>query len=337
MKGTRNMLGRYENVDRRVREPDREPVDVLMLTLDAEPYLERCLDSVYKEIPVGKLIVVDGGSKDRTIDILNNYPRIEIHVRPDIRTTGKGCEFLLGSATTPWIVFMDADIELPEGWYDEMVRYRHKYDFFGCKRIMHYEFYRIDQTSLDMNKRPLGAPWLARLESLKNYHVDDDYMWRATDMLVRQVIEKDGYKFGKVSTTYHYHHTTDKPMYESDERKRGSGLVFQEPKMEILDKANWRKRQGDFRRAVVKYVDPDFIYPRKDTGLYLALLQLDMKWIRETNMKWYKVLSNYKRKRLLAGSPTIMFTGMHTVRFLSAVKEAFKDYVTNVRMSWRIS
>jgi glycosyltransferase involved in cell wall biosynthesis len=331
------MLGTYKNVDRRIKEPDLEPVDVLMLTLDAEPYLERCLDSVYREIPLEKMIVVDGGSKDKTLEILDKYPRTEIHIRPDMRTTGKGCEFLLGRATTPWIIFMDSDIELPEGWYDEMAKHRDKYDFFGCRRIVHYEFYRVDQTSVDVDKRPIGAPWLVRLDSLRNYHVDDDYMWRATDMLLRQVAEKDGYKFGKVSTTYHYHHTTDGSRYESDAEKRGSGLVFQEPKMEILDRANWRKRQGDFRRAVVKYLDPDFLHPRKDIGLFLAVLQLDMKWIRDTNTKWYRTLSNYKRKSFLKASPRLMFTGMHTVRFLSAVKRAFKDYVANVKISWRIS
>jgi glycosyltransferase involved in cell wall biosynthesis len=325
------MIGKYENIDRRIKEPNLEPVDVLMLTLDADTYLEKCLDSVYREIPVNKVIVLDGGSKDRTIEILNNYPRMEIHVRPDIRTTGKGCEFLLGQASTHWIVFMDADIELPLGWYDEMVKYRDKHDFFGCKRIVHYEFYRVDQTSLDINKRPMGAPWLARLDSLKNYHVDDDYMWRATDMLLRQVVEKDGYKFGKVSSTYHYHHTTDKPMYESDTEKRGSRLVFEEPKMEILDKANWRKRQSDFRKAVIKYLDPDFVYPHNDVGLFAALFDLDMKWVRETNMKWYRVLFADKRRIFLKGK--LKYIALHTIRFLSTVRKAFKDYITNIKMS----
>ena len=325
------MLGKHENVDRRIEEPELEPVDILLLTLDAEVYLEKCLDTVYREIPVNKVITLDGGSKDKTIEILNKYPRMEVNVRPDIRTTGKGCGFLLGRASTPWIIFMDADIELPEGWYDEMSKYRDKYDFFGCKRIMHYEFYRVDPTSLDINRRPMGAPWLARLDSLRNYHVDDDYMWRATDILLRQVVEKDGYSFGKVFTTWHYHHTTDNPMYESDTEKRGSRLVFEEPKMEILDKANWTKRQDDFRKAVVKYLDPDFMYPRNDVGLFETLLKLDTKWVKGTNMKWYRVLSDYRRKTFLKGRPRGI--AMHTVQFISTVRKAFRDYITNIKMS----
>jgi glycosyltransferase involved in cell wall biosynthesis len=322
------MLGKYENVDRKVKEPNLEPLDVLLFTLDAEMYLERCLDTVYREIPVNKVIALDGGSKDRTLEILNKYPRMEIHVRPDIRTTGKGCEFSLGQVSTPWIVFMDADIELPEGWYDEMLKYRDKYDFFGCKRIMHYEFYRVDQTSLDMNKRPMGAPWLAKRDSLKNYHVDDDYMWRATDILVRQVVEMNGYKFGKVSSTYHYHHTTDNPMYESDAEKRGSRLVFQEPKMEILDRVNWEKRQDDFRKAVVKYIDPEFIYPRNDEETLKTLTKLDMEWVKKTNTKWYARLQQYRRKNHTFRR--LRSVGGHTLRFLSVIKEASKDYIRNI-------
>ena len=331
------MLGKSENPDRRIKEPDLEPVDVLMLTLDAEPYLERCLDSVYGEIPVSKVIVLDGGSKDKTVEVLNKYPRVEVHVRPDIRTTGKGLEFLFSQATTGWVAIIDADMELPPGWYDEMAKHKDEYDYFESKRIMHYEFYRDVPGSTNMDQRSAAMGQLGRLDCFKNYHVDDDFMWRATDMLLRQVVEKDGYKFGKVSTTYHYHHTTDGSRYESDAEKRGSGLVFEKPKIEIRDKANWRKRQGNFRRAVVKYLDPDFLHPRKDIGLFLALLQLDMKWIRGTSTKWYEVLSSYKRKRFVAGSPRLMFTGMHTVRFLSAVRKAFKDYISNVKISWRIS
>ena len=336
------MLGKYENIDRRVREPDLEPVDVILPTLDAEIYLERCLDSLYREVPVNKVIVVDGGSKDKTVEILKQYPRMEIHIRPDFRTTGKCYEYQILQATTPWIVFIDADIELPAGWYDEMVKHEGKYDFFGCKRIMHYEFNRVDPTSLDINKRPMGAPWLARRDSFKNYHVDDDYMVRATDMLMRQVAEKDGYKFGKIAGTYHYHHTTDNLLYESDKEKRGSRLVFEEPKTEILDEQNWEKRLDDFRRAVVKYLDPEFIYPRGDTTLLSSLIALDPEWIKRTNIKWYEALvaANLADKPVEYQSKTSVARKLrnvagHTAGLLVIIRDAFKNYVRQIRLSLR--
>ena len=57
-------------VDRHIQESALEPVDVIMLTLDAENFLEECLYSAYKEIPIRKLIVCDWDSKDNTKEIL---------------------------------------------------------------------------------------------------------------------------------------------------------------------------------------------------------------------------------------------------------------------------
>lgn len=290
------MLGEYKNIDRRVNEPKLEPVDVLLLTLDAETYLEKCLDTVYREVPVDKVIVVDGGSKDKTLEILNKYPRMEIHVRPDVRTTGKCVELALARVTNRWILIIGADEELPEGWYDEMLTYRDKYDYFGCKRIDHYEFYRVNPKSVDINYRPLGGPWLARFECFKNYHVDDDYMWGVTDFLLRQVAEKNGYRFGKVPTTYHYHHTTDNMRFESDSEKRGRRMVFREPKWEIVNKVNWAHMLDMYRKAIVKYLEPQFVFPSEGEAVLQRLRKLDMRWVKETNEEWYKLIMDYNRK-----------------------------------------
>jgi glycosyltransferase involved in cell wall biosynthesis len=328
------MLGTFENIDRRITEPDLEPVDVLMLTLDAETYLEKCLDSIYREIPVNRVIALDGGSKDKTMEIFEKYPRVELHVRPDIRTTGKGAEFLFSRAATPWVAMIDADMELAPGWYDEMAKHKGSYDYFESRRIMHYEFYRDVPESVDMGKRSAAWGQLGRLDCLRNYHVDDDYMWRHTDMLLRQVIEKDGYKFGKVATTYHYHHTTDKPMYESDEKKKGSRLVFEEPTLEILDKANRERTLDISRKAVVKYLDPGYIYPRDDDGLLLDLTKLDMEWVKKTNVKWYNVLVEYRKKNYikvkLAGMMGSTTNLAATVTLVRTITKAFRDYARHI-------
>lgn len=328
------MLGTHENIDRRIKEPNLEPVDVLLLTLDAETYLEKSLDSIYREIPVNKVIVLDGGSKDETLEILKQYPRVEIHVRPNIRTTGKGVEFVFSRATTPWVAMIDADMELSQGWYDEMAKHKDKYDYFESKRIMHYEFYREVPGSTDMNKRSGAWGQLGRLDCFKNYHVDDDYMWRHTDRLLIQVVRNNGYRHGKVATTYHYHHTTDKPMYESDADKKGSRLVFEEPTLEILDKANRERTLDISRKAVVKYLDPEFIYPSDVDGLLLTLTKLDMEWVKKTNVKWYNALVEYKKRRhikaRIAGVAISNIMVGETIALIRTITKAIKDYVKHI-------
>lgn len=76
-------------VDRKITEPKLEPIDVIMATLDSEFVLEKCLYTVYREIPVRKLFVCDGGSKDETFEILKKFPRVKVFVKPEIRTGGK--------------------------------------------------------------------------------------------------------------------------------------------------------------------------------------------------------------------------------------------------------
>ncbi len=306
-----------------------ERVDVVMLTLDADQYLEQCLGSLYREVPVGRLICVDGGSQDKTLQILLHWNGAEVYVRPDIRTTGKCVEFALGKVTTPWFLLMDADIELPVGWYQAMVRHQPEYDFFGCRRIMHYEFYRHAPVLPDVNHRPLGAPWMLRTEKLAGYHVDDDYMQRATDFLVRQVVEKNGGKYGEVMDTYHYHHSSDRPMYASDAGKSGSRLVFEVPRMEITDHVNWRKREDDLNKAFVKYIEPQYHYPAVDDGLLARMATLDIKWVSQTSPSWHRLIQDYKRRRHVQRWVSVK-VGC-TLRFAGVVGRAFQEYRKQLR------
>jgi hypothetical protein len=57
---------------------DRAGIDVLLNRLDAERHLEKSLIPLYSEVPVPWLLVSDGSSKDKTLEILNNYPRIAV-------------------------------------------------------------------------------------------------------------------------------------------------------------------------------------------------------------------------------------------------------------------
>ena len=58
-----------------------ESVDVVLLTKNSEKVLEECLASVYANVPVNQLIVVDGYSTDRTLEILNRYNQKHSNVK----------------------------------------------------------------------------------------------------------------------------------------------------------------------------------------------------------------------------------------------------------------
>jgi glycosyltransferase involved in cell wall biosynthesis len=278
---------------------EREGIDVLLLTLDAEIFLEKSLMSLYAEVPVARLLVCDGGSKDSTLSILKNFPRVELYVRPDVRTTGKGVEFLLSKAKTEWMMFTDADLTFPHGWYDEMCKHRNEYDAFDSKRVHAYEFYREDPETTRLKMRPLVAsPQMGKLEALRNFRVDDDYLQRITDIATRQTVEKAGYRYGKVDSTHHFHHTTEETKYASDRTKAATKIVFERPKEIVVNPEKWRKRLVDNAKAYVKYIDPSLPYVKDDVSIDRSLLPLlDREWVLQNGAAW---IQRYDRARSIS-------------------------------------
>lgn len=276
-------------VDRLKEETSAEPVDVTMLTLDAESFLEKCLYTVYREIPVRKLLVCDGGSKDDTLQILKNYPRIELFVKPEIRTTGKALEFLISMVETNWFVMIDSDIELAKGWYDEMKRHVNDYDVLeSAKRINAFHFYREEKSKLDSDKRSLDICHLVKKSAVQNFHCDDDYNWRYIDIMLRQVIEGSGFTYGKVNTITHIHNEAERVPYKSDNEKNYQEIRFLEPQIVIIDQKKYQAYMKKHAKAVVKYLDPDYPMVKNLIWLDSVIILLDREWIEQNGPKWLK-------------------------------------------------
>lgn len=48
-----------------------QAIDVVLLTKNSEHLLDKCLASIYENVPVKNLIVVDGFSTDATLEIVD--------------------------------------------------------------------------------------------------------------------------------------------------------------------------------------------------------------------------------------------------------------------------
>ena len=103
-----------------------EFVEVVLLTLNSERMLQPCLESVYRNIPTSKLIVVDGGSTDRTLKILDEFNRRYGNVKIIIDEKGtratarqRGVE----NVTSDWFIFVDSDVVLCKDWYRKAKMY----------------------------------------------------------------------------------------------------------------------------------------------------------------------------------------------------------------------
>lgn len=100
-------------------------IDVVLLTKNSvKPCLELCLKSIEREVPVNRLIVVDGGSTDGTLNVIKKYrdlnPLIIID-KDGNRATAR--QIGISKVETEFFAFIDSDVVLPPGWFKEAMKY----------------------------------------------------------------------------------------------------------------------------------------------------------------------------------------------------------------------
>ena len=96
-------------------------VDVIVLTKNSERILRRCLNSVYTNVPVGNLIVVDGNSTDSTLRILREFQEVygNLIVLQDKGTRASARQKAISHVKNEWFMFVDSDVVLCDGWFSK--------------------------------------------------------------------------------------------------------------------------------------------------------------------------------------------------------------------------
>jgi glycosyltransferase involved in cell wall biosynthesis len=102
-----------------------ELIDVAILTYNSAAKLGECINSVYLNVPVKKLIVVDGFSTDSTPDIVaqfqQRYGNVLFIQEKGTRATARQTAIRLVKGD--WFVFVDSDVVLSRNWFAEAQRH----------------------------------------------------------------------------------------------------------------------------------------------------------------------------------------------------------------------
>lgn len=98
-----------------------KPVDVVILTKNSGRLLRKCIDSVYQNVPVNRLIVVDGYSTDNTLQILKEFQERQgnVVIVQDRGTRGNARQVAINKVKTDWFMFVDSDVILSRNWFAE--------------------------------------------------------------------------------------------------------------------------------------------------------------------------------------------------------------------------
>lgn len=102
-------------------------VSIIVPAYNAEKYLERCLDSVAAQtMPDFECIIVDDGSTDKTREIADYHANSDLRIRTFHQDNGgvsSARNYGLSKAIGEWIIFLDADDELPNIALEEFSKY----------------------------------------------------------------------------------------------------------------------------------------------------------------------------------------------------------------------
>lgn len=95
-------------------------VDVIVLTKNSEKTLNFTLESIAREVPCNELIVVDGGSNDKTLEIANKY---DARIIKEVKGIALARYVGALASSTEWICYVDSDIYLYPLWYKWVSRW----------------------------------------------------------------------------------------------------------------------------------------------------------------------------------------------------------------------
>jgi hypothetical protein len=275
-----------EFVDRYVNNSDGA-VDVIIPVIASNELWGKNLISIYREIPVNRLLLGDAGCADDTVAVARNFPRVHVLDHSSHKTLGYSIKELIMAVETEWFIYLHSDVYLPDGWFDTMRAHQPKHDWFGCPMritaLVEYQHVHPD--------RPYAGSQMGRKEAFVGGldRVDDDYVYRQEDFVFARIVEDGNFRHGKVDDTFHYHQVMPR-VFGSSTRERTIKHVDIVMEMGAEEELLTAETQ---LRGTIKYLRPD-PFQIRGVGVNLKELQsrgrLDpeefRRWVERENPEW---------------------------------------------------
>ena len=112
-------------------------ISIIVPCRNEEKYVARCVDSLLRQDDSAldrEIIVVDNGSTDNTLKILDGYgSKIRYYVCPDLPIAGLR-NFGVEKSVKEWIAFVDADVEVDRYWAKTFIGFLEELETKGIER-----------------------------------------------------------------------------------------------------------------------------------------------------------------------------------------------------------
>jgi hypothetical protein len=279
--------------DRYLENPENA-IEVIIPVYHTNELWRINLFSIYREIPVKRLLISDGGVIDNSIDVLKEFPRVEVFNHRHYKSLGKCIAELIKEVRSDWFAYLHSDVYLPEGWFAEMIKHKNTYDWYGCP-MMHTVMVNYLEK---LATRPYAGSQIGRKVAFEKglEKIDDDFVYRQEDFVFERIVKDAGYTSGKIDDTFHFHQTMFRPSKGYDTKVKSVSLNMERSPEEIF------RAQDTQIRGIVKYLDPIEPFVIDDFKAHFEIMIRDKqlnytefkKWVKYTNVRWSPYISNAK-------------------------------------------
>jgi glycosyltransferase involved in cell wall biosynthesis len=190
-----------------------ERFDVCIPTLNSGKTLEKCLKAIKEVIPVNRIIIADGFSKDNTLEIAKKYG---CEIFQTNKSLGEVREMLMKRVKTEWFFFIDADIVVNKKWFYTLIRERDEkvgaVHGFGLPKGL-ISFFRklllFVKVKFRFKQRGFTSNTLIRRKAVIGMKLPKRK--RLEDIYLQEEVEKRGYKW-KFALAFCEHLKTEKQV-----------------------------------------------------------------------------------------------------------------------------
>jgi glycosyltransferase involved in cell wall biosynthesis len=172
-------------------------IDVVVPTKNSARTLKQCLTAIYREIPVCHLIVIDANSKDGTVDVVSQFPNVDLVSGP--WHLGKAREIGIKRVDTDLFAFVDSDVIVGSDWLKEMLAYTQDPGVGaveGTGRLTGTWVRLSESVARCMRlapERPYTGNTLIRTSAVKDIRLPDVLLYE--DYLIRKHVQAKGLKW----------------------------------------------------------------------------------------------------------------------------------------------
>lgn len=158
---------------------------VILPSLNVVQYIKQSLDSVinqsYKELDI---ICVDAGSTDGTLDIINEYAKIDSRIRiincPE-KSYGKQVNMAMDIAIGKYVAIVDTDDFISINMYDNLIKIAEMYNLDYVKGN-YIEYYQFEDDRVYQQKKSIISEmqlynYVINPKEYPQLHCQDGYLW----------------------------------------------------------------------------------------------------------------------------------------------------------------